>query len=201
MNAKNSTADRIKQAALKMFAESGYEGASLSEIAKEVGIKTPSIYAHYKSKEQLFLQLINEVIAEERQQYTAMLEAVREEPAHRQLYRLFDFFTDLSHLTTGQAFLKRTILVPPRHLRDRLRQDFLRYEHELSDGLLKVWRKGAAEGIFHSQDEERMLAAFYVCVDGLLVENQLYEEELYGSRKQMVWLSLWQLWTLTARED
>ncbi|MGM0883930.1 MAG: TetR/AcrR family transcriptional regulator [Bacillota bacterium] len=196
-----STAERIKQAAVTMFAEAGYEGTSLSEIANAVGIKTPSIYAHYKSKEQLFLQLIQEVIAEERQQYMALIQAVQKEPIKQQVYKLFDFFTDLSHLTTGQAFLKRTILMPPRHLRDQLRRDFLRYENELSEGLAAVLRKGAFEGIFDARDEERMIAAFYVCVDGLLVENQLYEDELYGERKQMVWLSLWQLWTMTAREE
>lgn len=196
-----STAERIKQAAVTMFAESGYEGTSLSEIAKAVGIKTPSIYAHYKSKEQLFLQLIQEVIAEERQQYMALIQAVKKEPIKQQVYKLFDFFTDLSHLTTGQAFLKRTILMPPRHLRDQLRRDFLRYENELSEGLAAVMRKGIFEGIFDARDEKRMIAAFYVCVDGLLVENQLYEDELYGERKQMVWLSLWQLWTMTAREE
>ncbi|MCA0756127.1 TetR/AcrR family transcriptional regulator [Paenibacillus sp. N4] len=201
MSAEPTTAERIRQAAVTMFAESGYEGVSLSEIAKAVGIKTPSIYAHYKSKEQLFLQLIEEVIAEERGQYFALLDAIRKEPVKNQVCRLFDFFTDLSHLTTGQAFLKRTILMPPRHLRDQLRQDFLRYELELTDGLRKVWEQGAAEGLFSPQEEERMLSAFYAFVDGLLVENQLYEERLFHHRKQLVWASLWQLWTLAAGEE
>ncbi|WP_169084441.1 TetR/AcrR family transcriptional regulator [Paenibacillus sp. PL91] len=196
-----STAERIKQAALTMFTESGYEGASLSEIAKAVGIKTPSIYAHYKSKEQLFLQLIQEVIAEERKQYLELLQAIMKEPIKQQVYRLFEFFTDLNHLTTGQAFLKRTILVPPRHLRDQLRQDLMRYENELTEGLIEVLHKGASEGLFNREEEERLIATFYVCVDGILVENQLYEEELFEKRKRMVWQSLWQLWTMTARED
>jgi AcrR family transcriptional regulator len=201
MSTGPSTAERIKQAALTMFTESGYEGASLSEIAKAVGIKTPSIYAHYKSKEQLFLQLIHEVIAEERKQYLELLQVIKQEPIKQQVYRLFEFFTDLNHLTTGQAFLKRTILVPPRHLRDQLRQDLMRYENELTEGLIEVLHKGASEGLFNREVEERLIATFYVCVDGILVENQLYEEELFEKRKRMVWQSLWQLWTMTARED
>ncbi|OBZ10033.1 MULTISPECIES: TetR/AcrR family transcriptional regulator [Bacillales] len=200
MSKEPSTAERIKLAALTMFTESGYEGASLSEIANAVGIKTPSIYAHYKSKEQLFLQLIQEVIAEERKQYLELLQAIEQDPIKQQVYRLFDFFTNLKHMSTGQAFLKRTILVPPRHLRDQLRQDFMRHENGLTEGLVEVLHKGASEGLFN-RDEERLIASFYVCVDGILVENQLYEEELFEKRKQMVWQSLWQLWTMTARED
>lgn len=201
MGTEPSTSEKIKLAALMMFTESGYEGASMSEIAKAVGIKAPSIYAHYKSKEQLFLQLIYQVIAEERKQFMELLQSMEQESIKQQVRRLFGFFTDLGHMTTGQAFLKRTILVPPRHLRDQLRQDFLRYEHELTEGIVAVLRKGALAGMFNALDEERLIAAFYVCVDGMLVENQLYEEELFEKRKQMVWESLWQLWTMTARED
>lgn len=196
-----STADRIKMAALTMFTESGYEGASLSQIAKEVGIKTPSLYAHFESKEQIFLQLIEDVISEERGQYRELLQEMKNEKIEQQVYRLFDFFTNLSHMSTGQAFLKRTILVPPRHLRDQLREDFLEYEVELAEGIAQVWRQGVSTGVFGEQDEERMIATFFVFVDGLLVENNLYEEKLFNKRKQLNWLSLWQIWTMTARED
>ncbi|MBD2807322.1 helix-turn-helix transcriptional regulator, partial [Xenorhabdus sp. ZM] len=44
------TANRIKAVALSHFARYGYEGTSLANIAQEVGIKKPSIYAHFKGK-------------------------------------------------------------------------------------------------------------------------------------------------------
>lgn len=52
------TASRIQDAALKRFAEQGYEATTLAEIAGDVGIKKPSIYAHFQSKEALFQSLI-----------------------------------------------------------------------------------------------------------------------------------------------
>ncbi|WP_434060455.1 TetR/AcrR family transcriptional regulator [Peribacillus frigoritolerans] len=48
------TKDRIKEVACKQLAEKWYDGTPLSSIAQEVGIKTPSIYALFKSKEDLF---------------------------------------------------------------------------------------------------------------------------------------------------
>lgn len=44
----------IKDAALKYFTLHGYEGASLSLIAEDVGMKKQSIYAHFKGKDDLF---------------------------------------------------------------------------------------------------------------------------------------------------
>ena len=47
------TKERLIKAALDLFSENGYEGTSVDQIAKVVGIKAPSIYAHFKGKEEL----------------------------------------------------------------------------------------------------------------------------------------------------
>lgn len=52
------TAHSIRDAALFHFARDGYEGASLRAIADEVGIKKPSIYAHFSGKEDLFMRTL-----------------------------------------------------------------------------------------------------------------------------------------------
>lgn len=52
--------EEIKDAALKYFTMHGYEGASLSLIAEDVGMKKQSIYAHFKGKDDLFLQVLRD---------------------------------------------------------------------------------------------------------------------------------------------
>ena len=42
------TKDRILLAALDLFSQKGYDQTSIDLIAETVGIKGPSIYAHYK---------------------------------------------------------------------------------------------------------------------------------------------------------
>lgn len=53
------TKERLIKAALDLFSENGYEGTSVDQIAKTVGIKAPSIYAHFKGKEELLQAVID----------------------------------------------------------------------------------------------------------------------------------------------
>ena len=48
-----STKEKILDAALTLFAENGYDGTSVEQIANVVGIKAPSLYKHYKGKEDI----------------------------------------------------------------------------------------------------------------------------------------------------
>ena len=59
-----STKERILEEALTLFAEKGYDGTGVDLIAERVGIKGPSLYRHFKSKEDIFNSLIDS--AEER---------------------------------------------------------------------------------------------------------------------------------------
>ncbi|MEK1832503.1 TetR/AcrR family transcriptional regulator [Priestia megaterium] len=59
------TFNQLKEASLRQFALNGYEGASLSSIASEVGIKKQSIYTYFKSKEELFVHSFNESLSRE----------------------------------------------------------------------------------------------------------------------------------------
>ncbi|HSM13387.1 MAG TPA: helix-turn-helix domain-containing protein, partial [Thermoanaerobaculia bacterium] len=55
-----STRERVRGAALELFGEKGYDGASMNEIAERVGIAKPSLYNYYRSKEELLLDLVEE---------------------------------------------------------------------------------------------------------------------------------------------
>ena len=54
-----STKEKILEAALTLFAENGYDGTSVEQIAGIVGIKAPSLYKHYKGKEDILNALID----------------------------------------------------------------------------------------------------------------------------------------------
>jgi TetR/AcrR family transcriptional regulator len=49
-----STAVRILDAAESLFAQRGYSATSLGDVADQVGIRSPSLYNHFRNKEALY---------------------------------------------------------------------------------------------------------------------------------------------------
>lgn len=56
------SAIKIKEVALELFATKGYENTTMREIGALVGIKASSIYSHYISKDELFEQVVQDLI-------------------------------------------------------------------------------------------------------------------------------------------
>lgn len=53
---------RLKLAALALFGEKGYEGTSIADIVSRANIALGSFYQHYRSKRQLLLALMDELL-------------------------------------------------------------------------------------------------------------------------------------------
>lgn len=53
-----ATAERILDVAEEVFAEKGYEGATLRDVAKAAGLRTPSLYNHFDSKDALYAAVL-----------------------------------------------------------------------------------------------------------------------------------------------
>jgi AcrR family transcriptional regulator len=57
----------IEQAASELFAERGYHGAAIDEIARRSGVSPPVVYDHFESKQELHRRLLERHYAELRQ--------------------------------------------------------------------------------------------------------------------------------------
>ena len=58
------TRARLRQLALQLFAEQGYEKTSLREIAERLGVTKAALYYYFKSKEDIVRSLVEDYMAE-----------------------------------------------------------------------------------------------------------------------------------------
>lgn len=59
-----STSHRILDAAEDIFAAKGYSATSLGDVADRVGIRSPSLYNHFKNKEALYEAVLERLLAD-----------------------------------------------------------------------------------------------------------------------------------------
>ena len=66
------TKERILETALELFAQSGYLGTSMNDIAKQLGITKAALYKHYTSKQEILNRIVermNQMDYERAEQY------------------------------------------------------------------------------------------------------------------------------------
>jgi AcrR family transcriptional regulator len=105
----------IEQAATEVFAEHGYRGASIDEIARRSGVSPPVVYDHFDSKQDLHTRLLERHLADLRALWREQLQG--DEPQEQRIARAFDAWFAyvethpyawriLFHDTTGEPALQ-----------------------------------------------------------------------------------------------
>lgn len=80
----------ILDSALTVFAQRGYDGGSMREIAKGVGVSEPALYRHFPGKEALFLALIHAGAGRMRAEASGLIGELRPETLRSQLMGILD---------------------------------------------------------------------------------------------------------------
>src|SRR5436305_746078 len=78
----------IEVAASELFAERGYQGASIDEIARRSGVSAPVLYDHFESKEDLYKRLLERHLRELLDLWRA--ELAGDEPVDKRIVRALD---------------------------------------------------------------------------------------------------------------
>jgi AcrR family transcriptional regulator len=182
------TRARILAEARTVFARKGYAPASLREIAEAVGIRTPSLYAHFPSKEALYAAVYAEVVAD----HTAFFDELVRASAG------LDPLPRLRHLLGGigvyyrdrhdeHEFSLRAAVDEYGPGGQQLREIFLDSESTLAAAVRRAYDDGVASGTFAAGDPDGFTALVFVVMDGLFLQLTHYAPDLYAERFEQAW--------------
>lgn len=186
-----STSDLIKQHALQLFAQKGYFGTSLNDVASLVGIKKPSLYAHFKNKDDLYITILQELMDTfiDRVAIDSLeIQSSSTKPLlKRLLINMIDFWKDE---TLGLLY-KRTLLFPEEKFRSSIHEHFLQTESYTTDILSNIFNKGLQNGEIPPQPLEPLIDAYYCLIDGLFVQRFFYSSSDYDKKAEHAFEHFW----------
>ena len=162
----------IAQAAKTVFAERGYEHATLEEIAQQAGMSKATIYIYYKNKDDLFLhvveELINAVITETAQEADSSKPAM--EKLHAMVRRKIEFYErerEFFHIYLNE---KQGLEVKPKDPhKQALREMYLQGVQALA----KVLQEGIDTGALRPMDSRRLAFFLQEMMSTVLVQHIL----------------------------
>jgi AcrR family transcriptional regulator len=186
------TKNKIKETALHFFAEKGYEATSLSEIASAVGIKTPSIYGHFQSKEQLMLEIWEDLVDDYRALMEGILEEVQTEKMEEQILDLIRGYGQYFKQRPESYYLwARMMMFPPLEFKDRTLQDCLSIETIIYDKISGRMTAAINKGEIREAPVEDLLNAFTVLKEGYVQWLTFYCTDDAEKQLKSLWPLLW----------
>jgi AcrR family transcriptional regulator len=103
--------DAIIQTAKMLIERDGVDGLLLSQVAAELGIKSPSLYRHFSSKAALIQAVIEHAFDQLYQAYEGALRNESETPKDR-LLEIFRAHRDFAHANPNTYILAYTATAP-----------------------------------------------------------------------------------------
>ena len=181
-----STRERIIEVSLELFAQRGFSGVSVRDIAKAVGVRESALYKHFKSKQDILDQIIVEMQARIREAYVKQQvpEAVREDVAegYQELteselieitWQLFCLYTKDPKVSNYRKLLMREMLLS-EHIADLYSENFIM-------GALKrqgvTFSKLVESGMFRKEEAEIIALQFYGPIFTLFQQYDCHPEK------------------------
>jgi TetR/AcrR family transcriptional regulator, cholesterol catabolism regulator len=133
MSARREELTRI---AARLFAEQGYQGTSLADLAEQLGVQKPSLYHHIASKEDLLW----EVAWDGAEAFHAALDAVPPQLPATDRIRL----ALRAHLgvVAGQLDIATVFVREWRHLEGERRERFVAERRRYEERVRELFREG-----------------------------------------------------------
>ena len=165
------TRQRILLEALRLFSRKGYDAVSVEQIADAVGIKAPSLYKHYRSKQDIF----DAIFVETAKRYGAFTDSISVHLGNSaqdlQVFRaitadaLVEKVKSLISYSLHDEFVsqfRRMVTIEQFHSPELSALYSQRYVAQILDYHRELFQRMIAAGTMRQEDPE-LLAMMYAC--------------------------------------
>jgi len=165
--------EQIMQAALTCFAHAGYHKTTMDDVVREAGLSKGSIYSHFEGKKEIFLALLDKMIAD-----TGLLPALSAEgPTGRE--KLETALALTIAFIRSDAYQEYAALVLEVWAQNRqdaeVNQAAVYLYEQLRRPFIQLLEAGMAAGEFKPVDATALANLLIATFDGLMVQAMIEE--------------------------
>jgi AcrR family transcriptional regulator len=136
--------DDVKDAALRLFAERGYHGTTMSHIALAVGVQVPTLYSHIRAKQTLLADIAAETTEQVWSDFEAAVAGERDPRAR--LRAAVEVYA-LRHATHRHEAL--VVNRDASSLEEPVRSEVFRRREQHEHAVRRLIEDGVAAGVMH----------------------------------------------------
>ena len=163
---RDASNQKIRSAAIRLFAEKGFAATSIDEIAEAAELSTGMVYRHYKSKEALFSSLIERAGKGNRDMVLRM-------ESNDNPREIFDSIAaDIyAHMMDGEDFANLMLLITQGLLSKSLPDWNALIDSDIQTMKAgeKLIRRGQKMGVFCEGNPREMIISFFAYIQGLFM--------------------------------
>jgi TetR/AcrR family fatty acid metabolism transcriptional regulator len=142
-NRPKTRKDRIMDAALRIFAEKGFQSATITEISKEAGVSEATIYEYFGTKEDLLFAIPEKITNETLEKSTKVIPYIK--GVEGKIRAILLFYVQLYQSNPHYSALVLLQLMSNKRFRQTPAHAAIRRS---SHGLLDCIKEGIADGTF-----------------------------------------------------
>lgn len=169
--------NEILSKSLELFANQGYFGTSMDDIAKSVGIKKASLYSHYSGKESIFTAVFNSILED----YTSFINDLttcnEDTNCSEKLTNIFSSYVLNCKANTKMLFWDRYYYYPPEYLKDYIFSKTYEIETIFLEKITAIVEKGIKNGEFKDKGANDIALSFYYMMIGFAMTIKFYDEK------------------------
>lgn len=171
---RNKTREKIQLAAMQLFVQKGYGSTNVQEIADLAGVSIGLLYRHYKTKEELFNELVEYSI----NGIKGVSDLFKQDDSPKKLIKQFvnvvykdmvdgDELANLLILMTQSIFSGAT-----NHLENEIKKQ----DAEMLNATSNLIKKGQEIGEFRSGNPYELAIFFYSTIQGLAMMKVILKD-------------------------
>ncbi len=187
--------DEILTAAWKCFAEKGYQGTTMKNIAKKLDLSTGVIYNYFQNKDEILEAIMEWALKSENQIFNLMAKKNTSKEAISELFNAC--FESCSHEELKESS-KANIYLWVEAMKKKKLQEMINDKHRQQiDIIANFVNNGIKRGEIQSHIDPKSMAGFYqALIIGLQVQSVLIEDfdltSYYRQIKEIIFRNMWQ---------